>query len=271
MKTSDLIEQRGAIVARMNTAHAADDNEAFNAAESELRSHDAKLDRARKIDAADRFETGDPIMGDAKLSGELHKRFSLVRAMAMQAGIGGHDVGFEREVQSELLKRAGKVSDGGVLVPMEVFLEKRVLTTTTPSGAVGGNLIATELHGELFFDRLRAALKVQSLGATVLSGLTGNIDIPGLKDSVTGGWVAEDTALTGSTPGFKKVSLSPKHAGGLTEISRNMLMQSSVDIENLVRNDFAQVLAAIVDRAAITGSGTGAEPKGILNTRVRTQ
>lgn len=267
MKTSDLIEQRSAIVDRMNAAHTADDGAAFDAAETELRALDAKIDRARKIDQAERVEPGQPIGGDAKLSGELHKRFSLVRAMAMQAGVSGHDYGFEREVQPELLKRAGKPSAEGVLCPLEIFLERRdALTTTTPSGAAGGNLVATELHGEMMFDRLRAALKVQGLGATVLSGLVGNIDIPGLKDSLTTGWVAEDTALSGSVNGFKKISLTPKHAGGLTEISRNMLMQTSVDVENLVRNDFAYMLAALVDRAAINGSGSGAEPTGILNT-----
>ncbi|WCT77511.1 phage major capsid protein [Novosphingobium humi] len=267
MKTSDLLEQRAAIVDRMNAAHTADDGAAFDTAETELRALDGKIERAKKIEQAERTEAGTVLSGDPKLSGELHKRFSLVRAMAMQAGIGGHDFGFEREVQPELLKRAGKPTAEGVLCPLEIFLERRAsLSTTNPSGATGANLIATELHGEYYFDRLRAALKVQSLGATVLSGLVGNIDIPGLKDSVSTGWVAEDTALNGSVPGFRKVSMTPKHAGGITEISRNMLQQSSVDVENLIRSDFAYMLAALVDAAAINGSGSGSEPRGILNT-----
>lgn len=265
MKTSDLIEQRGAIVARMNTAHEADDNAAFGSAETELRAIDDKLNRARTIDALERAEPGNVITGDGKLETELRSRFSIVRAMALQAGITGHDYGFEREVQPDLVKRAGRAAEG-ILVPTEIFLEKRVLTTTTPAGGAGGNLIATELHGEMYFDRLRASLKVGSLGATVLNGLVGNIDIPGLKTSVTAGWVAENTALASSDMAFRKVSMTPKHAGGITEMSRNMLQQTSRDVEQLVRDDFAQVLASIVDAAAIAGTGTANQPLGLLNT-----
>lgn len=265
MKLSDMIESRGAIVARMDSAHKADDNGAFESAETELRNIDAKLDRQRKIDAADRAEPGTPIHGDQKLESELHNRFSIIRAMAMQSGMTGHDYGFEREVQPELVKRANRTAEG-VLVPTEIFLEKRVTTTALPAGGPGGNLIATELHGEMYFDRLRAALRVGSLGATVLNGLVGNIDIPGLKTSVTTGWVAENSALSASDAEFRKVSMTPKHAGGITELSRNMLQQTSPDIEQLVRNDFAIVLATLIDAAAISGTGASNQPLGILNT-----
>src|SRR3546814_11736028 len=65
MKTSDLIEQRAAIVARMNAAHTADDDAAFQTAETELRNLDTKLERQRQIDAADRSEPGTPKIGRA--------------------------------------------------------------------------------------------------------------------------------------------------------------------------------------------------------------
>lgn len=264
MLTPDLLEQRAAIVARMSAAHTADDQTAFSTAESELRAIDAKLDRQRALDDAERREAGRPVHGDAKLTSELRSRFSVIRAAAMGAGIGGHDFGFEREVQPELAKRAGRAADG-ILIPLEVF-EQRILTTALPAGGPGGNLVATELHGEMYFDRLRSALKTQALGATVLNNLVGNVDIPGLKASATSGWVAENAALTPSDHQFRKVSLAPKHVGALTELSRNMLQQTSVDIENLVRADLASVLAEAIDRAAINGTGTGAEPRGILNT-----
>ncbi len=268
MKTRELVEQRAAIVERMTAAHSGDDNAAFETAKTELRALDTKLDRQHTVDDLERREAGTPISGDAKLSGELVTNYSLVRAMAMQAGIGGHDFGFEREMQGELQKRAGKASEG-VFVPMEIFLapmERRTVTSTLPAGGPGGNLIATELHGEMYFDRLRAALKVQLLGATILGNLTGNVDIPGLKASASTGWVAENAALTASDSQYRKVSMTPKHVGAITELSRNMLQQTSPDIEQLTRNDFALLLANEIDRAAINGSGTGAEPRGILNT-----
>jgi len=261
MKTADLIEQRASILSRAKTCHEADDATAFAAAETELRSIDAKLQRASLIDAAERREAGSPVAGDANLSREC-REFSIVRAMAGAAGLSV-DWGRERELQPELAKRAGRPAQG-VLVPIEV-MEQRVLTTALPAGGPGSNLIQTDLNGAMFYDRLRAAMKVQGLGATVLSGLVGNLDIPGLKTSATTGWVAENAALTPSDHEFTKVSLSPKHVGAITELSRNMLLQASLDVEQLVRSDFAMILAEAVDRAAINGTGTGAEPRGILN------
>jgi HK97 family phage major capsid protein len=264
-KLIDLIEQRTAIVTRMREADTKGDQAAFDAAETELAPILAAEKRAKAIDDADRGEQGRPIHGDGILDKELRSRFSVVRAMAMQAGLAGHDYGFEREVQPELAKRAGRQFEG-VGVPTDIFLEKRVLTTALPAGGPGGNLVATELHGEMYFDRLRAAMKVAGLGATTLSNLVGNVDIPGLKTSATSGWVAENTALTASDPEFRKVSMTPKHVGAITEVSRNMLMQTTPDIEMLVRNDLALIIADAIDRAAIAGTGAGAEPRGILNT-----
>ena len=104
MKTADLMEQRAAIVDRMNAAHTKDDNAAFETAETELRGIDAKLDRAKKIEAAERTELGRPINGDHKLDTELRSKFSMSRAIAGAAGLGV-DWGFEREMQAELAKR----------------------------------------------------------------------------------------------------------------------------------------------------------------------
>jgi len=257
MKTSDLIEQRAGIVARMNTAHEADDNAAFEAAETELRNLDAKLDRQRKIDAADRAELGTPINGDSKLDREIRSRFHIGRAIAGAAGLTV-DWGFEREVQGELAKRAGRNAEG-VFIPTECF-ETRVLTTAT-----GGELVPTEHRPDQYINALVASAKVRSLGATVLSGLTGNLSIPRETDSPAIGWVAENAALTLDDANFDNITLSPKHAGALSEWSRNMLLQASPDVEALLRRMLARNLALAIDKAAINGSGTGAEPKGILN------
>ena len=75
--------------------------------------------------------------------------------------------------------------------------------------------------------------------------------------------VAENAAIPASDLAFAKASLRPRHAGAITEFSRNMLLQSSPDIETLVRSDFASVLAEAVDQAAINGAG-GVAPTGIL-------
>lgn len=257
MKTSDLIEQRAAIVARMNEAHEADNSEAFTAAETELRAVDAKLDRARKIDAADRAEVGKPINGDAKLDSEIRSRFRVTRAIAAAAGLGV-DAGFEREVQAELAKRAGRPAEG-IFIPTEVF-ETRVLTTAT-----GSELVPTDHRPDQYISALTASSVVRGLGARVLSGLTGNLSIPRETDSPAIGWVAENAALSSDDADFDAVTLSPKHAGALSEFSRNMLLQASPDVEGLLRQMLARSIALTIDRAAIRGGGSN-EPVGVLAT-----
>lgn len=257
-KTSDLIEARGAIVARMNNAHEADDNTAFESAETELRNLDAKLDRQRKIDAADRAELGTPLAGDAKLDSELRSKFSVRRAIAHAAGLEV-DAGFEREMQAELSKRAGRAPEG-LFIPTEVF-EKRVLTTA----AGGSDLVSLDHRPDQYISALTAASVVRGLGATVLTGLRGNVSIPRETDSPATGWVAENAALSSDDADFDAVTLSPKHAGALSEYSRNMLMQASPEIEGLLRQMLARNLALTIDRAAILGGGAN-EPTGVLST-----
>lgn len=257
MKTSDLIEQRAAIVARMNDAHQADNGEAFTAAETELRTLDAKIGRARAIDDAERNEPGRPINGDGRLDGEIRSRFSVSRALAGAAGLAV-DWGFEREVQTELAKRAGRSAEG-IFIPTEVF-ETRVLTTAT-----GTELVPTEHRPDQYISALVASSVVRGLGARVLSGLSGNLSIPRETDSPAIGWVAENAALSADDANFDAVTLSPKHAGALSEWSRNMLLQASPDVEALLRQMLARNLALAIDKAAIQGGGTN-EPKGVLTT-----
>src|SRR3546814_8422149 len=62
-----------------------------------------------------------------------------------------------------------------------------------------------------------------------------------------------------------ELTLSPKHAGALSEWSRNMLLQASPDVETLLRQMLARNIALTIDRAAIRGGGAN-EPKGVLET-----
>jgi HK97 family phage major capsid protein len=156
----------------------------------------------------------------------------------------------------------------GIAVPMSVFnvpLEKRVVT----GAGEGSNLIGTDLRGDEFINALYAKLVVRRLGARVLTGLVGNVDIPKLVDSVVSGWVADNSALSLDDPDLSKVQLTPKTCGALTEFSRNTLLQSSPDIEQLLRMDFAKVLAVAMDAVAINGGGSN-EPSGILQSGLTT-
>lgn len=270
MKLKDLLEKRSQVVAAMRQitdnpqAQGGDlsDDQAhkFDEMRSELTGLDKQIERRQLLDEAERRMNGETIAGSGDDQFDIEVRnFSLVRAMAAAAGLAV-DAGREREISVELARRSG-LTPQGILVPMQVF-EKRV---TTSGGSSAGDLIATDHMGNQFIDILRARLITGRLGATVLSGLHGNVSIPKRTGSVTAGWVAENAAITATDASYDAVTMAPKHVGARTELSRNVLMQSSPDIEMLTRNDMAAVLAQAIDTAAISGSGVGAEPTGVLN------
>lgn len=280
MKLKDLLEKRARTVAAMREIAEAPKGQGgdlseeqatkFDELKGELATLDRNIERQKLIDEAERRADGEQITtrGDDRLDAEL-RNFSLQRAIISQIPdmAGKIDCGREIELSTEIARRSGRKFEG-IAVPLSVFhepIERRVITTSAPAGGPGSNIIATDYLGGQFIDRLRAALRVRQLGARVLSGLVGNLDIPKLKTSATTGWVAENTQLTASDQELQKVSMAPKHAGALTEFSRNMLMQSTPDIEQLIRADFAAILARAVDSVAIKGGGTD-EPDGVLAT-----
>jgi HK97 family phage major capsid protein len=132
--------------------------------------------------------------------------------------------------------------------------------------ATGGTLVASNLMAGSFIEVLRNKARVMGLGATVLSGLVGNVDIPRQTSATGWYWVGEGGTLTESEATFDKVSMSIKHIGTYSAITRQMLMQSTPDIEMLVRADLIAQIALGLDAAALYGTGSGANmPLGIAN------
>jgi HK97 family phage major capsid protein len=78
-------------------------------------------------------------------------------------------------------------------------------------------------------------------------------------------YVAESTNVAETTPAFDSVSMSPSTLGTYTQMSRKMLLQSDPSVEQLVMNDFARAMAVKLDQTILYGTGSGAEPTGILN------
>lgn len=281
MKLKDLKDKRAKLISElrgMNEKPAGDDGDLsteqrsrFDTAKAEIGRIDTQIERAEFIDAADRRAAGEPISGsgDRTFDNEL-RQFSLRAAIASQVddSAQGLDFGREREISAELQRRGMRPSRGGIMCPLAVFeqrTEQRVITSALPGGGPGSNLVSTDHLGNQFIDILRARMITRGLGARVLSGLVGNVSIPGLKASGTAEFIAENAALTGGDHEFRSVTMSPKHVGALTEFSRNMLLQTSPDIEALIRSDFADILAQGLDRASIQGGGSN-EPTGILET-----
>jgi len=198
---------------------------------------------------------------------EMH-RYSLMRAINLRAA-GKQLDGLEAEVSQEIETRSGKPAQGfylpwslgvGPNVRSNQRYEKRAdLDTTTGTGAV-----ATVTSPNLI-DILTNEMRVAQAGATFLRDMRGNFNIPKKTARGTAYWVAESTAITAeSSHTIGQVAFAPSTVGAYTDYSRKFLLQSSVDAESFVRTDLAQVLALELDRTGLNGSGTGAEPEGIM-------
>jgi len=147
--------------------------------------------------------------------------------------------------------------------PSPVPMQRDLLVNPATAG---GNLVATNLMASDFITLLRNRMMVANMGARVMSGLEGNVAIPRQSGGSSFFWVAENGAPTESEQAFDQVSLTPKTGGAFTDFSRRLMLQSSIDVESLVRDDLINVIALGVDLAALHGTGASNQPLGLALT-----
>ena len=228
----------------------------FDALKTSITDLEAQESRAAFLQEAERRALGHPV-GD-KNAASLERAINVVDVIRAQME-GRALNGAAAEYQQETERRTGRKAQG-VFIPMAA-LEKRAVVTTGNAA----ELVPTIQRPDQYIEPLRNNLLARKLGVRVLSGLTGNLTIPKYATGTTAGWVAEGSALTASDMTFDPVTLAPKHAGGIVEMSRQLIMQSSPDIEQLVRDDLSAMLAQAIDSALIKGGGSN-EPTGVLAT-----
>jgi HK97 family phage major capsid protein len=271
MNLQAIREQRAGHVAEMRAMLAraegekrsltADEQTKFDALKASIEKAEADEARAQFLQEAERRMMGTPAGGGDRSFAELQGRVQVLDVIRAQMEGRSLD-GAAREYHAETERRTGRKAQG-VFVPLAA-IEQRVSTT---SGAA--EIVPTDHRPDQYIGPLRNALLARRLGVRVLSGLSGNLSIPKHQTSLTAGWVAENAALTPSDMAFDSVTLAPKHAGGLTELSRQLIQQSSPDVEQLVRDDLAAILAQAIDSATILGGGAN-EPDGVLSSTPQT-
>ena len=204
---------------------------------------------------------------DLGLTQKEVRRFSLmaaIRAMANPTDFRAQEEArFEFEA-SAAAQRAAGVDAKGLMIPTDVLRAwgKRDLNTSDDS-----SVIAQDFRGGDFIDVLRNASSVMQAGATMLTGLKGNVAIPKKATASAAGWIStEGGASSESEPTFGQVTMTPKTLGAFTDITRLMMMQSSPDIEALVRDDLSRAIALAIDLGALAGSGSSGQPTGVKTT-----
>ncbi len=204
-----------------------------------------------------------PSAADVVLNERESAQYSVLRG-CMTALDGGSS--FELEVSQEIGRKLGR-STSGFFVPTS--LRAPIATAaTTLTAASGGATVPTYLQP--LIEILRAKMLVRAMGAQVLSGLSGTVTFPKQLATAVLSWVAEnsgtDVGETDLANYFGSIGLTPKQAMATLAYSRTFMAQTSLDAEGFFRNDLGRVNALGLDKVAISGSGVGSEPRGVLNT-----
>ncbi len=238
----------------------------FRTAEAEAKAALQDLERADELDNVERtFQPRVVETPPAELGMDQRqvREYSLARAILAAGSQDWRGAELEREASDEIAKRMGREASG-FFVPLDVQHQKRDLVVGT-EGA-GGYLVADELRPQSFIEMKRNRMLLRKAGATVLSGLVGDVAIPRQTGGGTFYWVAESGAPTESQQTVDQVALTPHAGGAFTDISRKLLKQSSIDVENFVRRDLATVCALGIDLAGFHGTGENNQPTGLAAT-----
>jgi HK97 family phage major capsid protein len=293
-KLKELLEERAAklkdSLALVDTAEAekrelnADEEKRYDGLTAEIKALDTQITRARDIEQqrAAGAVAGAPAAN--RHGAEQEKDLSQFSLRKLALGILENRTpsGLEGEMHQEAVKesRGIGVAIEGVGVPSFLAFEspnhrsrngrteRRDNSVTMPIQPEDGSAVVFQDPAQPMQGILRPALACQALGARVLTGLVGEVPFPGMAQGATSSWVPEVGELEKSNIKFRRSKMTPHRLGTYIDVSKQFLIQTSPDVELMMRQDLQGSVDFAVDRAAIFGTGLEAdnEPLGLLNT-----
>ncbi|WP_158726387.1 phage major capsid protein [Tomitella fengzijianii] len=135
------------------------------------------------------------------------------------------------------------------------------MTTDTTSGA---SLIQEQV-ASLLVQPLEAASVVLSSGVRIFDS-SEPLRIPKLTAGITAGFVAENAEITAADVTFGELNLMPsdrKSIKALTKFSNEMLRQSTIGLDSVLKQRLVTDVSSALDAALLTGAGTTKSITGI--------
>lgn len=177
--------------------------------------------------------------------------------------------GVEREMveEGERDARASGITPKGHMLPFKAVpsLQKRDMTATGGSGLDQGGMTIETNKSNLLEELFDAQVAVQA-GATVLTNLVGNFDVPRLVEGTVAVKKAENTAAQENSPTTAQVSFAPNRLPTYIEVSNQLLIQSNERaLITLLNRHMASGINAVMEKAYYHGGGTN-EAVGVANT-----
>jgi len=239
----------------------ADENGSFDTAQADIQALDVRIARAEQIEANEVREIenrGIEIGAKSVEKNEVKEVFSIHRAIRSQMANGKLE-GVEKEVHDRIRasEKPGNITLSGVAIPMN-----RAQSVTGDTGTKGAALVATDLQSPIDF--LRPEPLMKQIGATYISGLTGNLRFPKNEGGIVASWEGETATTSASDNVYGYLDSVPKRLSVTVPISLQNLLQSSVDLEIYTIKEINMAIENALDSAAINGTGT-LQPLGIMN------
>lgn len=226
---------------------------------SELDALVKELEAANQVEAAEQRAAEQKLDLLQKKAGRSFSLVKFVRELSEGRGLTGLEAEVA-EMGAEEYRRMGLTANGAV-VP-SAFI--RAAQGQNAGTAVdGGNLVET--MAARYVDALKEKLVVAQLGATVLTDLLGEVPVI-TSAAISADWGAEAAVANTKKANYAKAVMKPHRNSVNVVVTKDLLRQTSFDVEQDLINKITEAHAVLLESAAIAGKGTGNEPKGILST-----
>lgn len=156
---------------------------------------------------------------------------------------------------AEEMRKAGLSFGGQIQLPVE---ERATISVANE----GEDVVETNFTNIL--EPLRAKNVLIQAGAKYLGGLTGDVQVPLMEGSnVT--WEGETAPAKDGAGSFNNVKLQPKRLTAYIDVSKQFLVQDSLDAENLIKQDIVNAINSKLESTILGAeAGTSTMPSGIF-------
>ncbi|WP_282129684.1 phage major capsid protein [Roseobacter litoralis] len=230
--------------------------------------HNMTLDHLGSV-GSEKTRAGSTMIG---LSEKEKESFSVVRLLRHLSNPGESrfrkEAGFELEaVQAATDTHKGQVR--GVILPTDIThhavtgVAKRASQQVVGTPAAGGLVVDDVLMSGSMIEILRNVSVLSQMGVRVFGGLVGDVSFPKQLTDTTAFWVPEDGEPAADGITFGQVKMTPHTVAAMTELSRKLLLQNSVDVEAWARQSIVASIALKIDKAGITDDTDADAPDGL--------
>ena len=174
---------------------------------------------------------------------EEKQKFSFYKATKAAYTGNWEDAGFEKEISSTIAK-----------------------SINADTGSAGGFFAPTNEMDEIIALSRAGRPILNEVGVRRLSGLgAGEITMNKVTSGNTAYWGGSEDAATESSMKIGQISLRPHYLRAWTTLSRELIKQTPIGVEALIREELGQSMSKKLEQAALYGTGLNDQPKGVVN------